>query len=85
MGDSRKDMEGERYGGVVIPTALYSYGSELWALGVQEKRKFKIFGMKCLRSKCDVRRSDRVRNSLMRWRCGCELSILKRMDWNVLK
>ena len=38
-----------------------------------------------LRNICDIRRLDRVRNSLIRERCGWELSVLERMERNLLK
>ena len=34
---------------------------------------------------CGIRRVDRVRNSLITERCGSELSVLERMEGNVLK
>ena len=33
---------------------------------------------------CGIRRVDRVRNAMIRERFGCELSILERIEWNVL-
>ena len=55
---------------VAIPTLVY--GSE-----VLEKM--------CLRSICDIRRVNGVRNAIIRERCGCELSVLERIERNVLK
>ena len=41
--------------------------------------------MMCLKNICGVRRVDRVRNTLVRERCGCELIVLERIERNVLK
>ena len=34
---------------------------------------------------CGVKRVDRVRNSLIRERCGCELNVLEIIERNVFK
>ena len=41
--------------------------------------------MMCLRNICGIKKVDRVRNAIIRERCGCELSVLKRIERNVLK
>ena len=41
--------------------------------------------MMFLRNICGIRQADKVRNSLIRERCGCELSVLERMERNILK
>ena len=41
--------------------------------------------MICLRNICGIRRVDRVRNSLIRERSGCELSVLEIIERSVLK
>ena len=53
----------------------------MWSLNAQERRKIEVSEMKCLR----IRRVDRVRNAIIRKRCGCELSVLERIERNVLK
>ena len=68
---------------MVIPTVAYS--SETWSINAQERRKTEVFEMMCLRKMCDIRRMDRVRNSLIRKRCGCELSVLERVKKNGMK
>ena len=50
-----------------------------------KRRKIKVFEMMCLRNICGIRRVDRVRNAIIRERCGCELSLLERIERNVLK
>ena len=41
--------------------------------------------MMYLENTCDIRRNYRVRNSVIRERCGCRLSERKNTDRNVLK
>ena len=53
-------------------------------VSAQERRKIEIFGMS-LRNIYSLRRVDRVRNSLIRERCGCKLSALERIERSVLK
>ena len=60
------------------------YGSETWSLSTRERRKIEVFEMMCLRMICGIRRVDRVRNPLIRERCGSELSVLERIERNVL-
>ena len=57
------------------------YGSEAWSLSAQERREIEVFEV---RNICDIRRVDRGRNAI-RERCGCELSVLERIERNVLK
>ena len=40
-------------------------------------RKIEMFEMMCLGSTCGIRRVDRIRNSLIRERWRCELSVEK--------
>ena len=68
---------------VVIPTVVHD--SETWLLSTQEKRKIEVFEVMCLRNICGIRRVDRVRNTLIREKCGCELSVMERIESNVLK
>ena len=70
-----REVKLELYERVVIPTVVY--GSEMWSLSASERRKIEVFEMMCLRNICDIRRVDRVRNAVIRERCGCELSVLK--------
>ena len=55
-----------------MPRVVYS--SEMWSLSVQEKRKLEVCEMLCLRNIQEIKRSKRVRNSLIRERYDCELS-----------
>ena len=50
------------YERVRIPTLVY--GSVMWSLGVQERRKIEVFEMMCLRNICGIKRVDRVRNAI---------------------
>ena len=56
------------------------YGSESWSLSAKERRKIEVFEMMCLRNVCGIRRVDRVKE-----RCGWELSVLERIERDVLK
>ena len=67
----------------MIPTVVYC--SEMWSLSAQEMRKLGVFEMMCLRNICGLRRVNRVRNALIRERCGCKLRVLERIERNVLK
>ena len=67
-----KEVKRKLYERVVIPTVVYE--SETWLLSAQERIKIEIFEMMCLRNICGIRRVDRVRNTTIRERCGCELS-----------
>ena len=62
------------------------YGSEMWSLNAQERRKIEVFERMCLRSICGIRREDSEKpNNIIREMCGCELSLLERIERNVLK
>ena len=63
-----REVKRELYERVVIPTVVY--GSETWSLSAQERRKIEVFEMMCLRNICGLRRVNRVRNALIRERCG---------------
>ena len=67
----------------MIPAVIYS--SEMRSLNAQERRKIEVSELKCPRNICGIRRVVRVRNSLIRERCGCKLSILERNETNVSK
>ena len=68
---------------MAIPTVMY--GSETWTVNLKGKRKVEVFDMMYLKNICGVRRSDRVRKSLIRERFGCEMSKMKRMERKFLK
>ena len=72
MGDDgnmiSREVKQELYERVVIPTVIY--GSETWSLIAQDRRKIEVFEMIYLRNISGIRRVDRVRNSVIRVRCG---------------
>ena len=76
-----EEVKWELYERLVIPTVVY--GLETWSLSEHEKRKIEVFEMMCLRNICGIRRVDKVRNAVIRY--GCELSLLERIERNVLK
>ena len=78
-----REIKRELFEMVAIPTVVYA--SETWSLSAQEKRNIEVFEMMCLRHICGIRRVDRVRNASIRERCRCELSVLERIERNVLK
>ena len=78
-----REVKLEIYERVVIPTVVY--GSETWSLSAQERSRIEVFEMMCLRNICGLRRVGRVRNIIIRERCGCELSVLERIEKNMLK
>ena len=56
----------------VVPIVVYN--SQTWYLSVQERKTLEVSTEYIF----IIRRSDRVRSSLIRGRCGCELRIVKR-------
>ena len=46
------------------------YGSETWSLRAQESRKIEGFEMMCLRNICDIRRVNKVRNTIIKRGAG---------------
>ena len=44
------------YEKVIVPTVMY--GSELWGMKKDERKKLNVLEMKCLRSMCGVSRLD---------------------------
>ena len=48
------------YEAIALRTMLY--GSESWALNVEQRRKLEAAEMRCLRSMCGVSLRDRIRN-----------------------
>ena len=78
-----REVKRELYESVLIPTVAYA--SETWSLSEQGGRKVELFEMKCVRNICGIRGVDRVRNTIIRERCRCELSVLERIERNVLK
>ena len=74
-----REVKQKLYERVMIPTV------ETWSLRAQKSRKIKVFVMMCLRNICSIMRVDRVRNAIIREKCGYELSALERIERNVLK
>ena len=71
------------YERIVEPTLLY--GSEVWMLNTNERKKVEAVENNCLRSICGVRRIERVRNVEVRRRSGKSVSIGEKMDQSVLR
>ena len=77
-----RELKLELYERIVIPTLVY--GSETWSLSARERRKIEVFEMMRFRNIFGIRRVDRVRNAIIRTRCGCELSVLEIIERKVL-
>ena len=60
------------------------YSSESWVLRVREKRKVKIFDMKCLRNARGVNFKDWIMNRDRRDGCGNSRSMLERGKQSIL-
>jgi hypothetical protein len=71
------------YEGIVMPTFLY--GSEVWATSAEDIRRISVMEIECMRAMCEVSILDGVRNKKVRRRCSSELSIVERLDGNVLR
>ena len=71
------------YEGIVEPSLLY--GSEVWCLNVQNRRRMEAVEMNCLRSMCGVRRIDRISNAEIRRRCNKEMGVGNKIDQSVLR
>ncbi|WP_289490223.1 hypothetical protein, partial [Klebsiella pneumoniae] len=69
--------------GIVEPSLMY--GSEVWVLNKNERKKVEAVEMDCLRSICGVRRIDRIRNEEVRRRCGKDASVGMKMDQSLLR
>ena len=68
------------YEGVIVPTVLY--GAEARSA---ERKKVKVFELKCLRSLVGVSRMDRVKNEEVRRSAGIERELASRADQRVLR
>ena len=49
-----RELKRELYNRVVIPTKVY--GSKMWPLSAEDKRRIEVLEMMCLRSICGIRR-----------------------------
>ena len=59
-----KEVKMDFYERVMILNVVYD--SKGWLLNKQERNKIKVFEMICLRNISDIRKGDRVINSLIR-------------------
>jgi len=82
-GNMSRKIKMELYETVVMAKVLY--GSEVWCMSVNEKKKLEVFEMKCLRRICGVNRMDRIRNEEIRRRCGIGRGVLERAEERMLK
>ena len=78
-----REVKQELYERVAIPTLVYY--SETQSLSALERRKIEVSEMMFWRNICGIRRVERVTNAIIREWCGCEVSVLERMEGDVLK
>lgn len=71
------------YEGIIEPSLLY--GSEVWVLNTQERRRVEAVEMNCLRSISGVRRIDCIRNEEIRRRCGKTVGVSEKIDRGILR
>ena len=71
------------YEGIVEPSLLY--GSEVWGLNMNDRKRIEVVEMICLRNICGVRRINRVRYDNIRRRCIKKAGVSERMDQSILK
>ena len=69
--------------GVLVPTLMY--GSESWVWQKRHESRINAVEMRALRSMCGVTLKDRVRNSVIRERCGLKEDIMTRIEKGVLR
>ncbi|XP_049870886.1 uncharacterized protein LOC126370141 [Pectinophora gossypiella] len=67
---------------VLVPTL--KYGSECWVWQKKHESRINAVEMRSLRSICGVKLSDRVRNSVIRQRCGVKDDIVTRIEKGML-
>lgn len=66
---------------IVAPTMLYR--CETLILNTRERPMINLMKINCLRSICDAKRKDRVKNALVRRRFKNKLSMFERADKGV--
>ena len=69
--------------GVLVPTLMY--GSECWVWQKKNESRIWAVEMRALRSMCGVSIVDRVRNEVIRERCGMKEDVVTRIDKGMLR
>lgn len=69
--------------GVLVPTLMY--GSDSWVWQKKDESKINAVEMRALRSMCGVKISDRIRNSVIRERCGMKDDVVTLIEKGMLR
>ncbi|KAI5642761.1 hypothetical protein NE865_05287 [Phthorimaea operculella] len=69
--------------GVLVPTLMY--GSESWVWQKKHESRINAVEMRALRSMIGVKLSDRIRNSVIRERCGIKEDIVTGIEKEMLR
>lgn len=69
--------------GVLVPTLMY--GSESWVWQKRHQSRVNAVEMRALRSMCGVKLSDRIRNSVIRGKCGMDGDIVTKIEKGMLR
>ncbi|XP_063364409.1 uncharacterized protein LOC134653055 isoform X1 [Cydia amplana] len=64
--------------GVLVPTLMY--GSESWVWQKRHQSQVNAVEMRALRSVCGVRLQDRIRNSVIREKCGLNEDVVTKIE-----
>ncbi|CAH1645106.1 unnamed protein product [Spodoptera littoralis] len=68
---------------VLTPTLMY--GSESWVWQKKHESRINAVEMRALRSMCGLKLSDRVKNSVIRERCGLKDDVVTRIEKGMLR
>jgi hypothetical protein len=69
--------------GVLVPTLMY--GSESWVWQKRHQSQVNAVEMRALRSMCGVRLRDRIRNSVIRKKCGVNEDVVTKIEMGMLR
>ena len=69
--------------GVLVPTLMY--GSESWVWQKKHKSKINAVEMRALRSMCGLKLCDRVKNSVIREKCGVKEDVVTKIEKGMLR
>ncbi|XP_063542355.1 uncharacterized protein LOC134750982 [Cydia strobilella] len=69
--------------GVLVPTLMY--GSESWVWQKRHQSQVNAVEMRALRSVCGVRLQDRIRNSVIREKCGLSEDVVTKIEKGMLR
>ena len=82
-GGLSREIKVKLFESICLPTILY--GCETWSLNAKVRRRMEVLEMDGLRSACNLRRIDRVRNERIKQLCNWEKGVVLRMEQGVLR